>query len=244
VTRTVTEILRAGFSLELFALQRLGKGRSNPLKWMHFILLAAICACSVALITAVDNAAAAILGLFAPSLQCVAWVRVPSLLACAAMFFITNPADSYRLPQATSITFSVVALALLWLLPAAYAVLVAKIWVPSLPRWIDVVAFMLTGLLAEELLFRGAIFQMATRAAGSHTALAAWAAVLVSAGFFALQHIQYHGFQLSPAAAVQISYTFVMGIVFGLLRHKTGSIWTPIAVHMINNAFAWWRNLS
>lgn len=214
------------------------------MNWKVFILTVGICVCSVGLITVVDNALASALSSSMPRLQWVAWVRIPSLVVCVALFVITNPTASYRLPLVETITFPVVALVLFWLLPAAYAVLVAKVWVPSLPRWIDVVAFMLTGLLAEELLFRGAIFQMVLRCAGSINPVLEWAAVLVSAGFFAVQHLQYHGFQLTPAAAIQLAYTFGMGVVFGLLREKTGSIWPPIVVHLITNSFTLWRNLT
>ena len=215
------------------------------MNWKVFTLTFGICVCSLSLITVVDDALAAALRSIMPGLQWVAWVRIPSLVVCVALFVITNPANSYRLPQIETITFPVVALVLLWLLPAAYAVLIAKVWVPSLPRWIDVVAFMLTGLLAEELLFRGVVFQVVLRCARSVVPTSAWAAaVLVSAGFFAVQHLQYHGFQLTPAAAVQIAYTFGMGVVFGLLREKTGSIWPPIVVHSITNSFTLWRTFT
>jgi membrane protease YdiL (CAAX protease family) len=200
------------------------------------LVLGLVCACSLGLITVVDEAVAFFIGLVAPSLAWIAWIRIPSLIVCALLFVLTNPGDAWRLSR-KGLSWSVLRVALCWLIPAAYAVLVARVWVPALPRWIDVVAFLVTGLLAEELLFRGAIFNLANRILAEKPRAAAWSSVLVSSVFFALQHLQYHGFQWTPAATVQVGYTFVMGVCFGVVRQRSESVWAAIAVHFINNLF-------
>jgi membrane protease YdiL (CAAX protease family) len=201
-----------------------------------------LCACSLGLITGVDDAVASVLGRFAPALAWIAWIRIPSLVVCAILFLSARPGEAWRFSRKT-LSWPVVRVALFWLVPAGYAALAARVWVPALPRWIDVVAFLVTGLLAEELLFRGAIFQLAGRILAEKPRVAAWSSVLVSAVFFALQHLQYHGFQWTPAAAVQVGYTFVMGVCFGVVRHRSDSIWGPIAVHLINNLFVVMRHV-
>ncbi len=195
-----------------------------------------ICACSLCLVTGVDDSVASVLGRFAPALAWIAWIRIPSLMVCAILFALTRPGDAWRFSR-KALSPPVLLVALSWLIPAGYAVLVARVWIPALPRWIDIVAFLVTGLIAEELLFRGAIFQLAHRIHAERARLAAWSSVLASSVFFALQHLQYHGFQWTPAAAVQVGYTFVMGVCFGVVRLRSESIWAPIAVHFINNLF-------
>jgi membrane protease YdiL (CAAX protease family) len=58
--------------------------------------------------------------------------------------------------------------------------------------WIDVTAFMITGLCAEEFLFRGALFGLAQQVFGKRSLLKLPVPVIYSAFFFAAQHIQYH----------------------------------------------------
>ena len=146
-----------------------------------------LCACSLGLITGVDDAVASVLGRFAPALAWIAWIRIPSLVVCAILFVAARPGEAWRFSRKT-LSWPVVRVALFWLVPAGYAVLVARVWVPALPRWIDVVAFLVTGLLAEELLFRGAIFQLANRILAERPRVAAWGSVLLSSVFFAAQH--------------------------------------------------------
>ncbi len=80
--------------------------------------------------------------------------------------------------------------------------------------------------VAEEILFRG----MAYRAL--RNAMGAWlAAVLVGSGFGA---IHYSG----PDSIGVLVPLAVLGAIFCLLYEWTGSLWTPIALHIANNALA------
>jgi len=76
--------------------------------------------------------------------------------------------------------------------------------------------------VGEELFFRGALQGLLGRKFNYHVAIA------ISALFFALVHMQ-------PLSVLPILF---MGVLFGYLRHWTGSIWIPIALHLINNAIA------
>ncbi len=88
------------------------------------------------------------------------------------------------------------------------------------------VTLALAGLLipvAEELFFRGLLFTWFRRR------LPLWGATLASSILFSLGHAD------SPAV---VATSFVIGVVNALIYELTGSIWTAIAVHAINNTLA------
>jgi len=76
--------------------------------------------------------------------------------------------------------------------------------------------------IGEELFFRGAVQGLLGQKFNHHIAIAG------TALFFALGHMQ-------PLSVLPILF---MGMVFGYLKHWTGSIWVPIGLHFINNATA------
>jgi uncharacterized protein len=76
--------------------------------------------------------------------------------------------------------------------------------------------------LVEELLFRGLL----QNALGKY--LPIWGAIILSSFLFSLVHLQ-------PYA---IPGLMSLGIAFGYLYHRTGSLRTNIMLHMANNAFA------
>ena len=55
-------------------------------------------------------------------------------------------------------------------------------------------------------------------------------AIVLTSLFWAVQHFQY--------SWLQIGMIFVLGLVLGLVRLKTKSLWAPIILHVINNAVA------
>lgn len=80
--------------------------------------------------------------------------------------------------------------------------------------------------VAEEVLFRGLAYR------SLRNAMPAWlAAVLVGSGFGA---IHYSG----PDSVGVLVPLAVLGAIFCLLYEWTGSLWTPIALHIANNALA------
>lgn len=74
--------------------------------------------------------------------------------------------------------------------------------------------------LAEELMFRGVIQSRLERA------MPAWIAIVLQAVLFGFIH----------GTPVQIGYAFVMGLIFGCIRHRAGSILPTIAAHAAFNA--------
>lgn len=116
------------------------------------------------------------------------------------------------------------------LLPAALFVLVAGFaawWFPSeVPVQSGVLAAVrlcLAAPLAEEIVFRGAV-QSFLQPLGGGTA------VLLQALLFAVQH----------GSAAAVAYAFCMGLVFGWMRQRTGSVLPGAALHIINNLLVFW----
>ena len=87
-----------------------------------------------------------------------------------------------------------------------------------------IISFILTGLIpafVEELLFRG-VFLRNLLPYGKTTA------IIVSSLMFAMMHQNFY----------QFFYTFIGGMVFGYVFIKTGSIWSCVLAHMINNTIS------
>ena len=74
--------------------------------------------------------------------------------------------------------------------------------------------------LAEELMFRGVIQTRLERA------MPMWAAVVLQAVLFGVVH----------GTPIQMAYAFLLGLAFGFLRSRTGSILPGIAAHAAFNA--------
>jgi hypothetical protein len=83
-------------------------------------------------------------------------------------------------------------------------------------------AIVLAAPVFEELFFRGFLHSGLER-----TVLGVAGAIVISAGFWALVHIQYQVYE--------VVMIFLMGTVLGLARWLTGSIYIPIVMHGLNN---------
>lgn len=83
-------------------------------------------------------------------------------------------------------------------------------------------AFIIAAPVAEEFVFRGFLFTGFER---SFVGLPG--ALVITSLAWALLHVQYGWFD--------IGVIFVMGIVLGLARHLSGSLWVPVAMHVLNN---------
>ena len=77
----------------------------------------------------------------------------------------------------------------------------------------------------EEVFFRGFLFE-GFRYSKMGAAGAIFVTSLVWAGF----HMQY--------GLLQIASIFVLGIILGVVRYRTGSLWAPLAMHVFNNLLA------
>ncbi|MCX6646054.1 MAG: CPBP family intramembrane metalloprotease [bacterium] len=83
----------------------------------------------------------------------------------------------------------------------------------------------LLGPIAEELVFRGLLFDRISRAKPGPIA-----AVILTAIFFAAAHFSYD--------IMDILMILVDGLYFGWVRHKTGSVLIPIVLHIFINIAA------
>jgi membrane protease YdiL (CAAX protease family) len=91
--------------------------------------------------------------------------------------------------------------------------------------WLFAIALVVAAPLAEEIVFRGFMFR---GLAASPVGIAG--ALVIPSAVWAAMHVQYETFFI-----VQI---FLLGIVFGILRWKSGSLWLTIVLHAIINASA------
>jgi uncharacterized protein len=97
---------------------------------------------------------------------------------------------------------------------------------PALLPWL-VVSAVVVAPIAEELFFRGMLYQALRRRMG------AWSAIAISATVFAAAHIlQELDGQAGPVAFVLI---LPLGVLLGWLFERRGSLAAPIAVHAAFN---------
>ncbi|HKU61977.1 MAG TPA: CPBP family intramembrane glutamic endopeptidase [Gemmatimonadales bacterium] len=95
---------------------------------------------------------------------------------------------------------------------------------------VRVLGIVLLAPLAEELIFRGALFTRLAR-----TGLEASGAIAVTAAIFAILHLQY--------GSGSTALILVDGLFYGLARAKTGSVLVPLVCHMLGNTYAAWERL-
>jgi membrane protease YdiL (CAAX protease family) len=93
-------------------------------------------------------------------------------------------------------------------------------WVPLV--W---VALVVAAPLFEEVLFRGFLFK-----GFQHSQLGPFGAVLLTSLAWTALHVQYGAYELGTI--------FILGIIFGIARLKTRSIYPPLAMHALFNLFA------
>lgn len=78
--------------------------------------------------------------------------------------------------------------------------------------------------LFEELLLRGLLFGSVRYMTDEHSSVA------ITAGVFALMHLQYNW-------AIML-LIIPMGVVLGYSRSRSGSIWVPVLLHILNNSMS------
>lgn len=164
----------------------------------------------------------------------VASIRLPAFLVSMLVVGYFGR-ESLRWPTNLRRYAWLFVVAVMALIGAYVLIYVVQVWVPTLPTAGGLVIFLGTGLLAEEFWFRGAIFSLAERAYPRHHHR--WA-IMLSAACYGLSHWQYHGFGLTAGAAVQIGYTFLLGLVLGLLRRQSRSLWPAVGLHLAVNIVA------
>ena len=128
-----------------------------------------------------------------------------------------------------------------WSVFAAVGALIPSMWlqeqIPELPNWLDnefdmilsnrwgYLAIGLLAPLSEEIVLRGAVLKELLKS----PKLSPWAAIAISAVFFALIH-------MNPA---QMPHAFLIGLLLGWMYWRTGSILPGVAYHWANNSIAY-----
>jgi hypothetical protein len=97
--------------------------------------------------------------------------------------------------------------------------------------WLLVIAFTVAAPVWEELFARGWLYR-----GWSQSFLGPYGAIVLSSIVWTLMHLQYDWFFLCEVLSI--------GLLFGYLRFRTGSIWLTILLHALNNLAAtiqtWW----
>jgi len=88
--------------------------------------------------------------------------------------------------------------------------------------WVATVIF---APVFEELFLRGFVFT-----GFRYSRLGVGGAIILTAAAWALMHIQYSYYEMTVI--------FFLGIVLGFVRHRTGSLWSPLIIHSANNLIA------
>ncbi|WP_394176547.1 CPBP family intramembrane glutamic endopeptidase [Thalassotalea litorea] len=88
--------------------------------------------------------------------------------------------------------------------------------------WLLFLAICIVAPVFEEIVFRGFMFGRL-----EHTALGKSGTVLITATIFTLIHGQYN--------ALELTMVFSLALLLGYSRLKTGNVYVPIFIHMLNN---------
>jgi membrane protease YdiL (CAAX protease family) len=87
------------------------------------------------------------------------------------------------------------------------------------------IALCVLGPIWEEAFVRGFLFQ-----GWSKSFLGTAGTIVLSSALWAALHVQYNAFY--------ITQIFVLGLLLGYLRHRSGSTWLTVILHAANNVFA------
>lgn len=93
----------------------------------------------------------------------------------------------------------------------------------SLPIWAGIILYGIVSPIAEEIVFRGIVYNRMHRQYGK------WIAIIGSALLFGV----YHG------NAVQALYGFILGVLIAVMYEKYGSFAVPVILHSAANIFVY-----
>lgn len=162
--------------------------------------------------------------------------RLASLAAAALLYLLSDGAVSLRRPERSSRPW-MVKLSVAWLVLLCIGTFGFHGGTMQYRNLSHAVSAVLVGVLAEELVFRGAVFGIAERVRPAGDRLWSSFPVVVSTVLFALGHLQGYGFDVGDAFDAR-GYVWTNGLVYGVLRLRSRSIWPPLAVHSVGNALA------
>lgn len=91
-------------------------------------------------------------------------------------------------------------------------------------------------VIGEEILFRGLLWDLSKAYLGDKIFLHLSDTVWLTGLAFGLMHLQYHHFQIHLASVVQMSYSFGIGLLFGVIRQGTKSVVPSMFAHSAFNS--------
>ena len=92
------------------------------------------------------------------------------------------------------------------------------------PIWVQILLIGIAAPISEEVCFRGMLF------GGIRTRLPLWSASLAAGIVFGVLHYSTGWSAVGPLIA--------LGVIFAVVYEKSGSIWAPIGMHVLNNGIA------
>ena len=118
-----------------------------------------------------------------------------------------------------------------WLIGNAVYAAITGAWVAYATGAPALIGFLLLGPIAEEMLFRGAIFELSQRSWPT----APLAPIIFSTLLFSLYHLQLHSYRITPFVLLQLAFVLPLGYTLGKIRSLTGSIWPGFVLHVATN---------
>ena len=101
------------------------------------------------------------------------------------------------------------------------------------PKWLLIVTMVIVAPIYEEVMFRGILWSaVREQFAGSK---GAWVATITTSVLFSIIHLQYEFYEMSVI--------FILAMLLGYARSRSGSLYVPILLHIINNGLAMWMYL-
>ncbi len=202
----------------------------------QIILLAMAFVLSLPLTASINYLAGASIGRLNRLAAVLVDMAVPSCLLIAVLFGCFGDRSLLKLPSIRRIRETgVVRLSVIWIalwLAGSFLFAVSHgRWFTYTHSWPTRLAFLIFGPIGEELLFRGMVQGFARRI----WRVSGMPAILIATAAFSLHHLFL---QTAPDGLLvpQLLFTVPMGIVFGTLRERTGSLWPGLALHILTNA--------
>src|SRR5262245_11801602 len=200
------------------------------------LALVTVCLASLGLVTSTNRAWYYIARQLAPGLMWSAELCIASLTVCLIVYLAIRPARRFALPRAGTDWIRIARISgswlTIWLFACTMAAIKAGHWIAYTRGAVAIWAFLLFGPIQEELVFRGAIFELTQRVFDRSQS---YMPFLISSLFFSLHHFELHHYHATPAALLQVGFTFPMGLVFAVLRAESDSLWPGLLVHFLTN---------
>jgi membrane protease YdiL (CAAX protease family) len=195
------------------------------------VLLVVLAVASLGLLSAIDDRVAQLLG---PDGLRLTFARAPSLALCGVLYFATSVSAPWRGRRSETPWLQVLGVSLAWLTVRGLFVFVLGRQATHVSVNLTALGYAAFGLSAEELLFRGALFQLARGARPSRPLFP----IAVTAVCFGLSHFSYHHFAFTDASMRQVVTATLFGGVLGWVRLRTDSLWPGTVLHALSNALS------